>query len=69
MKARPAAAKDFCEHLLKTYFPNVYKSDNYIAYYNFCQQCINYFATARIKKASRILFTISFLQDHISFCY
>lgn len=61
MKAKLAAIESSQEHSLKGGFPNVYWSDNYMAYYNFCQQCENHFATSRAKKSNRILFTTSFL--------
>lgn len=59
-KARPAAAKNSCEHPFKVCFSNVYKNDNQMAYYNFCQQCKDHFATARVKRPNRIIFAISF---------
>lgn len=35
MKARPAAVEGSYECFFKAYFPDVYKSDNYMACYNF----------------------------------
>lgn len=37
MEARVAAAKSSYKRLLKAQFFDVYKSDNHIVYYNFCQ--------------------------------
>ena len=36
-------------------------------YYNFSQQCEDYFTIARATKANKIPFAASFLQDRISF--
>lgn len=68
MKTRPAAAKSPCEFFLKARFPNVYRGDNYIACYNFCQQCKDNFAIAGEKKPNNSFFASSFFQDLISFC-
>lgn len=69
MKAKPAAVKDLRERLLKVWFPNIYRNDNYMASYNFCQQCNDYFVTAKTKIANCICFVASFLQNCISFCW
>ena len=54
---------------LKARFPNVYCGKSHIDCYNFCQQCENYFATARVTGPTQILFATSFLWDRISFCW
>lgn len=35
IEARPATVEDPCKCLFKACFPDIYKSDNHIAYYNF----------------------------------
>lgn len=67
IEARSAAAKSFYKRFFKIHFFKIYKNDNYIAYYNACQQYKDYFATAKTKKPNRILFTASFFQNHINF--
>ena len=67
MKARPIAAEALREHLLKARLPDIYKSDNHMACYNFCQQCNDHFATVGAKKPNRILFAAFFFRDCISF--
>ena len=52
---------------LKAYSPNVYYVKSHIDCYNFCQQCKNYFATARATRPNRIFFAAFFHQDRISF--
>ena len=52
---------------LKTRSPDIYRGKSYMNCYNFCQQCEDYFATARVTRPTRILFTASFLRDRISF--
>lgn len=61
MKARLAAIKSPHKRPFKAQFPNVYKGDNYMACYKFCQQCKNHFVTARAKRSNHILFPIFFL--------
>ena len=61
MEARLAAKKSPCERLLKVRFPDIYWSDNQMAYYNFCQQYKNYFAIAGAKKLNCISFAAFFL--------
>lgn len=67
IKTRPAAMKSLCKCFSKAHFYGIYKSDNYIACYNFCQQCKGYFAIAKAKKPTYILFAASFLLDYINF--
>ena len=52
---------------LKARFPDVYYEKSHMDYYNFCQQCEDYFATARAMGPTQILFAMSFLWDQISF--
>lgn len=58
-----------CERLLKTWFPDVYRSDNYMDYYNFCQECEDHFTTVGAKRSNRIFFTTFFLCDRINLCW
>ena len=52
---------------LKIRFANVYRKKSHMDCYSFCQQCEDYFATARATGLTRILFATSFLWDQISF--
>ena len=52
---------------LKARSPDMYCEKFYMDFYNFCQQCENYFATAGAMGPTRILFTTSFFRDRISF--
>ena len=52
---------------LKARFPDVYCGKFHMDYYNFCQQCEDYFATAGATGPIRIRFAASFLRDRISF--
>lgn len=61
MKTRLATAESPCERLFKTCFLDIYRSNNHIAYYNFCQYWKDYFATAKAKGPNRIPFAVSFL--------
>lgn len=63
IEARFTAVKGPHECFLKAYFFDVYKNNNKIVCYNFCQQCKNYFAIARAKGLKHIFFVVSFLQD------
>ena len=51
------------EDKLKALSPNVYSGKPDMKCYKFCQQCKNYFATARTTKPNQILFAVSFFQD------
>lgn len=53
--------KKYQERFLKARFPNLYKDKTYIGYYNFCQQCENYFTVVEAKRSNYILFIMSFL--------
>ena len=55
------------ERPLKARFPNVYKGDNHMACYNFCQECEDYFATAGAKGPNCIPFAAFFFRDRTSF--
>ena len=52
---------------LKARSLDVYRGKSYMDYYNFCQQCENYFTTARVTGLTRIPFASSFLLNRISF--
>ena len=52
---------------LKTRSLDVYCGKSYMDCYNFCQQCKNYFATARTIGPTQTSFAASFFQDRISF--
>ena len=52
---------------LKTRSPDLYRRKSHMDYYNFCQQCEDYFATAGATGPTRILFAASFLRYRISF--
>ena len=55
-----AASKKPWDKLLKACSPNIYCVKSHIDYYNFCQQCKDYFAIARATRANRILFCLVF---------
>lgn len=61
IEARPAIAKGLFKHFFKARFFDVYINDNYLACYNFCQQCKYYFATIGAKAPNCILFVAFFL--------
>ena len=52
---------------LKARSLDVYHGKSYMDCYNFCQQCENYFATAKAMGPTQILFITFLLQDWISF--
>ena len=52
---------------LKARSPDIYHGRSHMDCYNFCQQCEDYFATARATGPTRIFFAASFLRDRISF--
>ena len=68
MEAKPAITEGPRECPLKARLPDIYWGNNHITCYNFCQQCEDYFATARAKRPNRIPFAVFFFCDHISFC-
>lgn len=61
MKTRPIATKGFYERAFITHFFDIYKDDNYMTYYNFCQQYEDYFAIAKAKRPNCITFAAFFL--------
>ena len=69
LKALTPPSDDNHEKPLKAKLPDVYCSKFHMECYNFCQQCKDYFATARAKGPNRIPFAASFLYDHINFCW
>ena len=46
---------------LKVRFPDIYCNNSHIDYYNFCQQCEDYFAITGATELNQILFTTVFL--------
>ena len=56
----PTIAEEPWDKLLKARSPDVYQEKSHIEYYNFCQQCEDYFATARARGANQIPFAASF---------
>ena len=52
---------------LKARFLDVYRVKTHMDCYNFCQQCENYFATARATGPTQISFAAFFFWDRISF--
>ena len=52
---------------LKSRSPDVYYGKSHMDYYNFCQQCEDYFATAGATGPTQIPFATSFLWERISF--
>lgn len=52
---------------LKAYFLDIYRNNNQIACYNFCQQYNNHFAITGAKGSNCIPFAIFFRWDCISF--
>ena len=54
---------------LKARSLNIYCEKSHMDYYNFCQQCEDYFTTAGATGPTRIPFAVSFLRDWISFCW
>ena len=52
---------------LKACSLDVYRGKSHMDYYNFCQQCENYFATVGAMGPTQIPFATSFLRDRISF--
>ena len=69
LKTRVSSFHSLREKPLKAKLPDVYYGKSHIECYNFCQQCEDYFATARAKGSNRILFAVSFLRDRINFCW
>lgn len=67
IKIRPSIAEDLCKCLFKAFFANIYRDDNYIICYNFCQKYKDYFAIVGAKRPNHILFTAFFFQDWINF--
>ena len=68
IETKPAAIKDPQKCLQKAWLPDVYRSNNHMACYNFCQQCEDYFTTARAKRPDCIPFAAFFFQNSIGFC-
>lgn len=54
--------KEFLEQALKSRTPDFYKGKYHIDYYEFIQQCKDYFAIFGSKNCNRDFFTITFLK-------
>ena len=50
-----------CKQLLKARFPDLYYRNSYLDCYCFCQQCEDYFETAKSNRLNRVFFAASFL--------
>ena len=50
----------------KAQFPNLYYGNSPMDYYQFCQQCEDYFETAGAKGPNRIPFAASFLHESVT---
>ena len=59
--------EDALDRLFKTKNPDLYYENSHIECYYFCQQCKDYFETARAKGYKRVFFATSFLKDRIFF--
>ena len=55
-----------CKQPLKAQFPDLYYDNLHMDCYQFCQQCKDYFKTARAKKTNRILFAALFLRGLVT---
>ena len=62
----PVISKEPWEKL-KARSPDVYHGKSHMDYYNFCQQCEDYFATAGATGPTQIPFAASSLRDRINF--
>ena len=62
----PIVAKAHLEKL-KARSPDLYRGKSHMNWYNFCQQCEDYFAIAEAIGSTRISFAASFLRNRISF--
>ena len=56
-----------CERSLKVSFPELYRGKTHIKYYNFIEQCEDYFATAKVKRPNRIPFAATFFWKQALF--
>ena len=54
------------ERLFKARFPEIYSGNSHMKCYKFCQQCKDYFDTARATGPNQIPFAASFLRGTIS---
>ncbi len=55
------------EDKLKAKTPNVYRGRSHMESYNFCQWCVDHFATCGVTEPNRIPFAAFFLWDQINF--
>ena len=66
LEARFPPSDKLCKKLLKAKSSDIYCNKSHIEYYNFYQQCKNYFIIARAKIPNHILFATFFLCDCIN---
>ena len=64
----PQKYKGPYEMPLKPHFLDVYQGKIHVEYYNFFQQCKDYFATAEAKCQNQVGFAATFLKDAALFC-
>lgn len=71
LESKTPALRNFDEsrkRLLKARAPDICGSKFHIDYYNFIQQCEDYFATSEAKSVNKVSFTAIFLKDQALFC-
>ena len=56
-------SESFCERLLKTRAPDLYRGKSYIKCYNFSRQCEDHFTVAGATGLNRVPFATTFLKD------
>ncbi len=61
------ASKSGSGDKLKAKTPDIYRGSSHMEYYNFCQQCEDYFATCGATRLNQIPFAAFFLQYQINF--
>lgn len=61
------AWKDTLDKPFKAKISDLYYTNKHTQFYYFCQQCEDYFETAKAKSHKHVLFTIFFLKDRIFF--
>ena len=61
--------KNPCKRPLKARFLDMYYGKTYLKYYNFFQQCRNYFAIASTKSQNKISFAVIFINNIALFCW
>lgn len=61
IKAKLAVVEGSCKHFFKARFSNIYRGNNHIACWKFCQQYKDYFTITKVKRPNCILFAAFFL--------